>query len=410
MEAKTLVGLSLILVGALLMTNVIGLTVTKGPGQETIATNYLYPDGTEESPLEVEPGTVIPLKVGVTFCALPSPPSWTVTVNVDGDIIDLDCVDYDTRLMYFPETHSKVLIGSGAWEGGWLVSGDPGIHALQWTVDATDSTGESKMTDRLTSYVTVPDLTPGPEEPRRADGYFIVDGQDTRNTLEITSTDPTLDVTFVPTANADTIQDVYVNLTRTLGIYLSDEFRLTEDSGRYYGTYECAEGGSYTLHGYVESADTADLKASVIVGVPWHEPDPLLGPEGYLTLDGVQVEDGSAIILDGSEFSLRFVPTANAENVERVYVEVQKVGGDPDIIEIPLSTDTACTVPESGIYELRGYVEWSEGTIDLVTATLGYDGGGDITPPEEVLGFGLNQIIGLGLMAFGGVMVISRRR
>lgn len=408
MNPRTLMGIALILVGALFLSNMVSLTVI-GDDLSTIKVNSVYPDGTEDAPLEIVAGQRVHFQVEVTFCRVALPSYWTAYVTVDNNRVDLQCTYQDYRIIYMPEMGRKVILGEGTFEADWTAPQEPGVYELVWVLDA------GKLKDQFSTFVKIPGVEgdggddddggdDGGDVVRVPEGYFIIEGTDTRSVQESSTTDPALDIVFIPTNNADVISDVYVTLERKMDPEWSDEVHLMKTtSGRYTGTYQLTIGDEYTIHGYVGYDDTTDMKMSFKLAF---SPEQDLAPDGFFTINGAEMEDGGLIYVNESDVEIRFYATKNVQNIQRIYVQMSKYGDDPVMMtwDIPVDTRTlTIELPSDGIYSFSGYVEWEEGAIHLVHGTIGYEGVDEQGPS------GLSQLLGIIMIGAGAVMLVRRK-
>lgn len=401
MNMKTVAGVVLILAGALFLSNLVSLTVI-ADDLSTIKVNSIYPDGTSDTPLEIVAGSMISFRVDVTFAGVSLPSNWDAYVNLNGERIDLQCTYQDYSMIYLPEMSRKVLIGEGTFEAEHAAPEAPGVYEIQWVLDS------GTLVDRFSTFVKIPDAGGGTgddgEIERIPEGYFVVEGVDTRNTQEYTTSDPALDLVFVPTNNADVISDVYVEITRKMDSTWTDEIHLQKQtSGRYTGTYELTIGDEYTIRGYVVYGEQTDMKMSfTMTFVPPQDQ----APKGFFTINGIELKDGMVLYVNDSELEIRFYCTENVQNLEGIFVEISKINEDAVVTKRVDASEREITyrLPGDGIYTITGYIEWDEGAIQVVSCSLAYEG------EDTGIGIGTAQLVGAVMMVAGIGLVISGRR
>jgi hypothetical protein len=129
-------------------------------------------------------------------------------------------------------------------------------------------------------------------------------------------------------------------------------------------------------------------------------------PDGVFKINGKDASQTSSIVVLDPTLTLEFAPSRNADKITAVKVEVWKGGSQTATVTLTKQADGnykgSYTLPGYGVYELKGYIEWSGGSplrkMSLIVG-WGEEGGG---------WFGLNQIIGLVCMAVGAVLIAKR--
>jgi len=93
---------------------------------------------------------------------------------------------------------------------------------------------------------------------------------------------------------------------------------------------------------------------------------PLDEPDGYFEINGERADQTSTIIVMDPTLTLKFTPTKNPEKITAVKVEVWKAGSLRDTVTLSKQSDGtysgSYTLPAAGTYELKGYIEWSDGS------------------------------------------------
>jgi len=133
-------------------------------------------------------------------------------------------------------------------------------------------------------------------------------------------------------------------------------------------------------------------------------------PDGIFKINGIDASQTSSILVLDSTLSFEFIVTKNPDSITAVKIQVWKSGSR--IQEVALTEQTSSrytgsyTLPGYGVYELKGYVEWSDGE-PLRKMSIMIDWGSDKV--ERLIS--INQFIGVVCIVAGiSVIFLGRNR
>ncbi len=134
-------------------------------------------------------------------------------------------------------------------------------------------------------------------------------------------------------------------------------------------------------------------------------------PDGYFTVNGQNADQQTIHVITNPNIQLGFIATKNADKLLTVYVEVWQ--GNTKLTTITL-TGTArmgsYTLPSYNTYQLKGFYTWTGGAqpIQRMSVTANWEVG-ELTKRGPA-GIGINQVIGVGSIFTGTVLLIKRKR
>jgi len=438
MHGRTVAGLACLLVGVLLLSGVVQLSIAP----ELHCT--VSPDGTQDAPTILTVGEPVELSVSTTSTALPHPRYWSVTVSISwigenqgGTTLDLGEYDStDTIFVYEPGptgSLTRIYYTFTEWKETWTPRYSGTEYIFRWTIEVKDRSGSAVKTHTETTYCMT--LDDEADEPTPVpDGVFKVNDIEVPSDTHIITLTGTCNVVFTPTENENYIDHVRVEVEHesTGQQFEKDIYRSSLDT--YAGFIEVPEDlfGQYEIRCYIIPVGNDPIyKGSVILDYqewtpPEPEPDPnppdptpenppdptpepgLPAPDGYLEINGHTISAGMTIS-SGPEVTFRFVPTAGQDNITSVYCRMINDTGGSAKVELALQDDGSygivCVAPEIGEYALRLFVDPVEGDeVQLIDANL------VILEEEPSHGLRLSQIAGIVIAGIGIVIMVTGRR
>jgi len=232
--------------------------------------------------------------------------------------------------------------------------------------------------------------------------------------------DATLDVELPP----PTYWNVKVTITRTSDntVIKTIDFGLRDDTqgGVLIDSHYCsvaiweepwtvpsADGVTYRFDWHVEVRDSSGSLLGTQTKTTYAK-TPESEPDGIFKVNGKDVSQTSKILALSPTLSFEFIATKNPSKITAVKVEVWR--GSSKIQTVTLSKQTSSkytgsyTLPSYGVYELKGYIEWTGGNpLRKMSITIDWNS-------EKTGWININQIIGIALILAGGLLAISTRK
>jgi hypothetical protein len=272
-QLRTLFGVALVLLGALLAIGVIPLaTVIYDTTPPTIVS--AYPSGTSSSPTPVAVGTMtVSADVGDNV-ATPNDIIVKCRITSAGG-------GFDTTLNLPIVPGSAVSIGGmmvGHYETTWSV---PAIAIYTFTFTATDPNGNVRT---LITYA----------ESGDPDGKFYINGVEVSPSSVIRVKSSDLTIKFVATSLGSLINKVEVKVTKSSTKVTS--LPCTVSGQTWEGTVSLTEGeGQYIVEGWIYWGSKSGRKMSIVMGFGSMEPPVAIN--GSLVVGAIMAVAGACLIL-----------------------------------------------------------------------------------------------------------------
>ncbi len=169
------------------------------------------------------------------------------------------------------------------------------------------------------------------------------------------------------------------------GIYISSTYTVPTGEHNYKVSFTVTNGAGFT--------STADGYATTNA------------PTGYFSVNGQQVTETSTIAVQNANLTLKFTATAYGNLIDSVIVNLRQNGTIVKTATLAETTaDSVWTgslvIPSAGSYTIDGTI--TQGTSGYRLMSIAFSYGVDPTP----ISLSWDQIIGILLMAFGGVVGI----
>jgi hypothetical protein len=250
MQIRQIFGIGLVILGVLLVANFLPLTGIMFPSKFWWST---FPSGTQSAPTLLKVGTSYMIEADLVFVdkaagvTLPSPADGITNWEVSCSITFASGASYGsipltttaTSFYWSKDNNYEIAPFTGAFIPA---SNEVGVATCAWTAIVEDKYGTVYGTETLTTYAAI--YTDPP------DGYFTLAGvQITSTTQSILVNSSTLPITFVPTAHADQITEVYFTIAKGSGAATKYDL-LKQTDGSYSYTYTLPSAGTYTIYGY----------------------------------------------------------------------------------------------------------------------------------------------------------------
>jgi hypothetical protein len=256
-------------------------------------------------------------------------------------------------------------------------------------------------------------MYPGSEDS--GDPTMLTPGETITLTVEVVDYDATLDVDlgnpFYWTAKVE-IRRVDGTLIGTVNLP-DKSFSVGKDVEGHtcntvtftgHWTVSNTEGVAYSFTWKVDIYDSDEVYLDTAEKTTYGK-TPYAEPDGYFEINGKRATETSTHVVFNPTLSITFTPTKNSDKISAVKVEVRKAGSLINTVRLTKSGSIytgSYTLPSSGTYALTGKIEWTDGNpIPKMNVLITWG-------EEDDGGISINQVVGLGLIAVGALLIVKK--